>query len=309
LFYDISLYVALAIFSLGLLYRVSTWFRYSIGGEARKFSTAERVSAAAKGIVSTLFSPKILTLVKVFIVDVILQGRILREDFLRWFIHMLIYSGFTLLLLMHALDGLITDNLFDNYYPTVNPFLFLRDFSGALVIVGVAIAMSRRLIMKGRRVITKAMDHNVMIIIAVIMISGFLLQGAKIGSYSEYQEMVEEYGGLDDEEELKSLEAYWAEEFGVVSPTLKGPFDTETLDQGKALHGTSCMECHSRPQWAFVSYGVSRTLIPNAAGVDGVGIPTFLWYVHFMACFIGLAYLPFSKMLHIFVSPLSLLVN
>jgi heterodisulfide reductase subunit C len=54
---------------------------------------------------------------------------------------------------------------------------------------------------------------------------------------------------------------------------------------------------------------LAKAVIPNAIGLDEKGFPTFLWYVHFLACFIGLAYLPFSKMLHIFVSPLSLLVN
>jgi heterodisulfide reductase subunit C len=34
-----------------------------------------------------------------------------------------------------------------------------------------------------------------------------------------------------------------------------------------------------------------------------------LWYIHFLACLVGLAYLPFSKMFHIFSSTLSLLAN
>jgi heterodisulfide reductase subunit C len=210
---------------------------------------------------------------------------------------------------MHAMDGIITDNLFNDYYPTRNPFLFLRDFSGLLVMLGVALSLFRRFVMKGRRVITRAMDHYVMAIIAVIMLSGFFLQGVKITSYSRYEEMVEAYGGLSDEEESRSLEAYWVQEFGVVSPTVNGPFDASTLDQGKTLHEMSCLECHSRPQWGFASYAVAKTLKPVAVTLDKANIPKLLWYVHFLACFIALAYLPFSKMLHVFVSPLSLLVN
>jgi heterodisulfide reductase subunit C len=34
-----------------------------------------------------------------------------------------------------------------------------------------------------------------------------------------------------------------------------------------------------------------------------------LWYIHILACFVGLAYLPFSKMFHIFASSISLLAN
>jgi len=34
-----------------------------------------------------------------------------------------------------------------------------------------------------------------------------------------------------------------------------------------------------------------------------------LWYIHFLSCFVGLAYLPFSKFLHILTTPISILVN
>ncbi len=309
MFFDITLYISLAIFGLGLLYRVSTWFRYSIGSDAESIPASRRVFAAARGIVLTLFSAKIVTLVKVFILDTILQRRLLREDFLRWFMHMCIYIGFTFLLVMHALDSLITSSLFPEYYSTVNPFLFLRNTAGVLVFLGVSIAVCRRFVMKGHRVITSAMDYSVLAILAVIMVSGFLLEASKIASYSRYQEMVEEYAGLEDKEELASLEGYWVSEFGVVSPNTQGPFDKETLEQGAMLHEMSCMECHSAAGWAFVSYSLAKAVKPVAVGLDRTGVPTFLWYVHFLACFIGLAYLPFSKMIHIFVSPICLLVN
>jgi heterodisulfide reductase subunit C len=39
---------------------------------------------------------------------------------------------------------------------------------------------------------------------------------------------------------------------------------------------------------------------------DGV---TVLWYIHILACFIGLAYIPFSKMFHLIATPLSLMAN
>jgi len=43
--------------------------------------------------------------------------------------------------------------------------------------------------------------------------------------------------------------------------------------------------------------------------LDRARIPLLLWYVHFLACFVGLAYLPFSRMFHLIASPLSLLAN
>ena len=309
MFYDITLYIALIIFGLGLVYKISGWFRYKIGMDAVEIPASTRVSAAIKGIVSTLFSMKVFTLLRVFLLDVILQIRILREDFLRWFMHMCIFGGFMLLLLMHALDNFITSALFTDYYSTLNPFMFLRDLFGALVILGLGLALYRRFILKVPRLTTTARDHYAIIILAVIMISGIFLEGSKIVSYSTYQEMVEEYGVLEGKKEFRSLEAFWVKEFETVSPDVKGPFDAKTLELGKELHEMSCVDCHSRPQWAFMGYGIAKAIKPLALSLDRANISALLWYIHFLACFIALAYLPFSKFFHILASPLSLLAN
>ena len=308
MFFTVSLYVALAVFAIGLLFKVSTWFRYSLSPAAADIPAAKRVAAAVKGILLTVFSAKILTLLKVLFLEVLLQTRTLKESLLRWWMHMLIYGGFMLLLLMHALDKIVSVSLFSDYYPTLNPFMFLRDLFGLMVMVGLALALYRRFFMKIPRLKTAALDHYAIIILAVIMVSGFLLEGIEITSYTRYQEMVEEYSGTQDEEDLKALESLWVKEYGVVSPELKGPFEEDVLEKGRELN-ESCISCHSRPQWAFLGYGAAKTIGPVAVGLDKAGLPTFLWHLHFLACFIGLAYLPFSKMFHILASPISLLAD
>jgi heterodisulfide reductase subunit C/nitrate reductase gamma subunit len=309
MFFTISLYVALAIFGLGMVYKISTWFRYKIGVDSTNIPTSSRISAAVKGIIVTIFSAKIFTLLRVFILDTLLQVRVLRQDFLRWLMHICLYLGFMLLLLMHALDTFITSALFPEYYSTLNPFMFLRDLFGLMVFIGIGIALYRRFVLKVPRLRTAGQDHYAIIILAVIMISGVLLEGSKITSYSRYEEMVDEYTMSADEEELRALEAYWVKEFALVSPNLKGPFDEETLELGKESHEMTCVQCHSKPQSAFLGYTTAKIISPIALGLDRANVPTILWYIHFLACWLGLAYLPFSKMFHIFASPLSLLAN
>jgi heterodisulfide reductase subunit C len=153
------------------------------------------------------------------------------------------------------------------------------------------------------------MDHYAIIILAVIMLSGIFLEGAKINSYTEYQRMVEDYGDLEDESELEALESYWVQNFGVVSPNVKAPFDEDVIAAGKDLHEGTCMDCHASPGWAFTGYAAAAVMKPMALALDKAGASTILWYIHFLACFIGLAYLPFSKMFHIFSTPVSLLAN
>jgi len=310
MFYYISLYISLAIFIIGLIYKIYTWLSHKIGVDSKDIPTSKRLSSALKGIILTIFGSKILTLINVFFLDIILQRKVFNEDFFRWLTHILIYVAFMLLLFMHALDTFITSAIFPNYSATLNPFLFLRDLFGALVIIGVCMAIYRRFILRPPRLKTNPMDIYAIVLIAVIMLSGIILEGTKIGSYSIYKSMVTDYAGLEEgEEEFKALTAFWVDKFGTISPDLKAPFEATLLEEGKELHEMSCSGCHSRPQWAFIGYPVAKAFKGAALGLDKGGIHTLLWYIHFLACFIGLAYLPFSKFLHIITSPLSLLAN
>ena len=310
--FNTLLYVSLFIFALGLIYKFYTWCSMKIGISARDYTPSQRLSASVKGIARVVFSSKFFILVKVFILDVVLQRRILKENFARWLMHMLIYGGFMLLLLMHALENFISAKLFSDYYSTVNPFMFLRDLFGLMVIIGIGIAVFRRFILKVPRLKTNAMDHYAILILVVIMFSGIMLEGAKITSYTAFQDMVTDYAGLeaeDDAEEIAALESYWVKNFDVVSPNVEGPFEEEILEQGMESHEANCAECHSSPKWAFTGYTFAKIITPVALGLDRAGTSNILWYIHFLSCFIGLAYLPFSKMFHIIATPVSLLAN
>jgi heterodisulfide reductase subunit C len=310
--FNVLLYISLGIFILGLIYKVYTWFSLKIGISAQDYTPSQRFSAAIKGTVGVIFSSKILLLIKAFILDVVLQKKILKEDFLRWMMHMLLYGGFMLLLLMHALENFISAKLFSDYYSTVNPFMFLRDLFGFMVVVGIGIAIFRRFIIKVPRLKTSGMDFYAIFIVMVIIFSGILLEGVKITSHTAFQDMIEDYASLDaedDAEEIEALESYWVEKFDTVSPNVQGPFEAEILEQGLESHEANCAECHSPPGWAFTGYAVAKTIKPMALTLDNVDAANILWYIHFLACFIGMAYLPFSKMFHIISTPVSLLAN
>ncbi len=310
--FNVLLYISLGIFILGLIYKVYTWFSMKIGISAQDYTPSQRFSAAIKGTFGVIFSSKIVLLIKAFILDVLLQKRILKEDFLRWMMHMLLYGGFMLLLLMHALENFISAKLFSDYYSTVNPFMFLRDLFGFMVVVGIGIAIFRRFVMKVPRLKTSGMDVYAIFILVVIIFSGILLEGVKITSYTAFQGMVEDYASLDaedDAEEIEALESYWVENFDTVSPNVKGPFEAEMLEAGLESHEANCAECHSPPGWAFTGFAVAKTIKPISLALDNVDMANILWYIHFLACFIGMAYIPFSKMFHIISTPVSLLAN
>ncbi len=309
MFYSMSLYISLALFLLGLVWKISTWFRYRLGIEANQIPTSVRIIEAAGGVITTLFSIKILILLKVFVLEVILQARTFREDSYRWLMHICIYGGFMLLLVMHGLSRFTAEIIFADYYSTVNPFLFLRDLGAMGVIFGLLLALLRRFVHRRWRPRTNAMDLYAILILAAIMVSGILLEGVKIVSPAVFRNMAQDYLTRPDEEQIRSLTSYWVKELGAVSPGLQGPFDSKTIEEGRIIHEMNCMQCHSRPQWAVAGYAVSRLIAPLAEDVDEKGLPDILWHLHFLACFLGLAYLPFSKMLHVFTGPLVLMIN
>jgi heterodisulfide reductase subunit C len=178
-----------------------------------------------------------------------------------------------------------------------------------MVVVGVAMAVFRRYFLKRSRLRTGPKDHYAIIILAVIMFSGIALEGLKITSHGEFIRMVEDYAGLDDEEEIQALEAVWVDDFGVVSPNIRRPFDDDLLSVGREVHEDNCLDCHASAKWAFTGFTMAKIIKPVAVRLDQADGITILWYIHIIACFAGLAYLPFSKMFHILSVPLSLIAG
>lgn len=309
MFYTASVWLALFVFALGLGCKVSTWFRYSIGADARRIPVGRRLAAAARGTLATVFSARIRVLATVFVRDALLQLNVLRQDVLRWITHLCLSGAFFALLLMHALGRFSTAALFPEYQSTLNPYLFLRNLFGVLMLLGVGLTIFRRFLKRPPRPRSQSRDVVALAILGTILASGFLLEAVKISSISAFDEMVEAYTVQAEPGELKALESYWVREMGLASPRVREPFDAATLAQGREAHQLQCLQCHDSPRWAFASYAASRALKPFPPVLGDASARAVLWNIHFFACLLGLAYLPFSKMFHLIASPLSLLVN
>jgi nitrate reductase gamma subunit len=307
--FNLTLAIALALFAIGLIHKIDSWFMRSVGTGDGRVPIGRRFAAGLKGALGTVLSARIFALLKVLVVDVLFQARILKDkhDPFAWFMHALIFWGFILLLLFHALGGIFSTALDPDYQSTLNPFMFLRNLFGLLVLLGLALAVIRRIAHRAE-IKTTGMDVYAIAILAVITLSGFLLEGLKITSRTEFAAMVEDYGRGIDVAEVAALEAYWVVHYGLVSPTSKSIPSAELLAQGREVHAESCLSCHSPPQSAFVSYPLSRLMAPVAGGLDRAGFGRILWMVHFLACFFGLAFLAFSKLFHIISTPVSLIV-
>jgi heterodisulfide reductase subunit C/nitrate reductase gamma subunit len=307
--FSISLNLALAVFFLGITYRVIRWFTVKIGPDAGEFTVRTRVVRAITSLFSVIFSRRLFRLIGAFIFRILFQGHILIKDPWRWLMHFSIFAGFLLLVLFHAMDDLTSVNLFYDYYPTVNPFLFLRNLCGALVVLGIVIAGARRLTSKGLKKISTSNDVLALVLLSIMLLSGFVLESSKIISEPIFDEMVEDYGDPEDSEGLEALQSYWAKNFGVVFAEAPDLSDTELIEAGEEVHLESCVNCHARPAAAFVSNSISKIIKPAGVWANSIRLDLILWQVHFLCCFVLLAYLPFSKFMHLFTSSVSLLIR
>jgi heterodisulfide reductase subunit C/nitrate reductase gamma subunit len=293
---------------VGLFFRLSIWFSQELRPPAVPITAVQRFFESIQSASRTVFSSKITLLIKSFFVDLLFQKRIFDKSYLRWIAHTLIFFGFIMLLLMHALDSVVTERFFSDYYSTLNPYLFLRNLFGVMVLAGLAIAVFRRVSLRPQRLKTNPADWTALIFIAVIIFSGMMLEGAKITSYTIYQNMVEEYGSFD-EQEAEALEAYWVQENGLISPEVTKPQSSEHVAYGMEISSDSCMECHSPNSSAFASFAVRNMTQSISAAIGDDQAVNMFWYLHILACFSFLAWLPFSKMFHIIAAPVSLIIK
>ena len=172
------------IFGLGIFLTLRFWFIGRVQGEER--SLARKVSLASESIWAMLFSRQILTLLKILLVDILLQKRILKESVQRWSMHSLIYlaimARFGLSLLTGLLFSIDPDSqlalaLIDkNHIVTA----FTYDLLGMFIFIGILWAALQRFYIKPAHVKTEIEDNITLLIVGVLVILGFFSTGARI---------------------------------------------------------------------------------------------------------------------------------
>jgi cytochrome b subunit of formate dehydrogenase/nitrate reductase gamma subunit len=246
--------VSFILFIIGIGATLTFWFQGTMVDAS--FSTHEKLSYIGEKAWQVFFSKKMLTLLKVFVVDVLLLRRVLKESVSRWTIHSLIYLplflrfliGLILLLLSVAFPmSPQVAVLLDKNYP---PIAFTYDFLGLCIIIGTIGAIMRRVRGKTQKAVTGGQDYVVLGLIGAILLTGFLVEGMRIL--------------------LTAL-----------------PLST-------ALP-------------SFIGYPIS--LLLGLFSVRWEVVYPYGWYVHAILTGALVAYLPFSKMFHILVSPLMLLIK
>ncbi len=304
----IIVYSALGIGLGGVAWRIGRWFTARIGIEDRERRAFSALIQTLGATGRTLFSRRLVAVLKSLVWEVLLLGHVFRQDRRRGVAHLALCYGMLYLLVFHALDDFSSAILWGDYAPTLNPWRFGRNLGGLLILAGAAIALGRRRadpLLRGTR---STADWLAPALLATLVLSGILLESRQIASPAAFDAMVADYLFDAQAEEIESLRAYWQAELGGAGPTRPG-FDVDTLQAGGELYAGFCAACHDHPRSAFLSYPLAPLWRPFSDFWGGPGGDAVLWHVHFFAACLALALLPFTKFFHLVAAPLSLLVR
>jgi len=237
---------ALAVFAIGLLYAASFWLSGSRGSRNRPLPFHRKTKSSLWQTVSGL--------VRILVLDVLLNRRLFVRSTNRWIIHALIFWPFLLRFLWGA-AGLIASHAAAESTATwhmlnrnhaVTAFFF--DMTGLMVLTGVVLAILRRCFQEKPLPAIPVPDVAAVSLLGGIAISGFVAEGMRMALGS--------------------------------------------LPVGAA--------------YGFVGYAIRGAFL-NMPSLNVVY--AYTWYVHAVltGCFV--AYLPFSRMMHIILSPIVMIVN
>jgi len=184
---DTTTLIALIIFGVGILGAGSIWFSGSLVGVADS-AVGGKFLKTIQSIPAVMFSSQMFSIIKVLILDGLLQRRLFRISRSRWFIHALIFFPF-LIRFCWGLIALIASIrrpewqgvwiMLDKNHP-LSAFLF--DLLGVSVILGVVLILARKYLLGSEDKLEglPRADWPAYSLMGGIMIVGFILEGMRI---------------------------------------------------------------------------------------------------------------------------------
>jgi len=147
-------------------------------------------------ILRMIFSRRLSVLVKVLVLELGLQTRILRRSPLRWVMHLFIFWGWTMLLVFSLLVFLFEIISLGVEHLGMEPAYYLtpiwwrdvvlaipNDFFGYLLLIGITIAVVRRIVDAKTRAMTEMYDVVLLGGLIIITLTGFLAEWFRGNSY------------------------------------------------------------------------------------------------------------------------------
>lgn len=171
-------------FIAGMMLMISFWYKGSVKGE--EASLHKKIAISSESVWKTLFSRQAFSLIRIFILDIVLQKRILKESVSRWSMHSLIFTAILLRLGLSLLTSI------GFYFSPESDWLlalmdknhgftaWVNDLLGLFILLGIAWAVVKRFVVKPDHVVSEYQDTLTLVLLGSLVLAGFLLEGARI---------------------------------------------------------------------------------------------------------------------------------
>jgi nitrate reductase gamma subunit len=239
-----------------------------------------------------LFSRRIWTLLRSLVVDGMFHRRLYQKSFRRWLAHIMVFGSFLVLGILSTITGVVVEFLplfgmspeeaaslpliGQLFHADVWWVALVNELLGLVVLAGMILVIYRRYIQRDSQLRTIPADHVVIVLLTLVVVGGFLAETFRL---------------LADYTTAAGL---FAPDPGMLPPE-KYP---------------AVLVPSWGPQWGFLGYGLAWLfgLLGVGPGVWAVFHNLFFWF-HFAIVTALLYYLPFSRFIHILMSPVVVAYN
>ena len=282
----------LGLFGVEMLFVISVWYKARVPGVPATASRWRKLWATVVFAIRLIFSRRIWTLLKALVVDGMVHRRLFRTSTRRWAVHISVFGSWLLLGVLSTITGVVVEFLplfgmspeqaaslpliGHMFHADVWWVALVNELLGLIVLAGMLFVVYRRFIAKDPLVKGIPADNFMIILLAIVAISGFPAETFR-------------------------LLADYTTAAGVFQPdpTMLSPEKLPTV-----LHSVW------GPQWGFLGFLSARILggLGLSPGVWAVFHNVFFW-LHFIIVTALLYYLPFSRFFHVIMSPVIVAYN
>jgi heterodisulfide reductase subunit E len=194
----ITAIISIILFLVGMYVQLDKWGRGIPEGATKPYGAW----GALKMIISSIFSKGIGHALEVLVLDVLFQRRTYRRRKLEWLMHILIFWGWIGLLILTIVAA--AAEFYGPFILGVGPEFFIgmwnsleipNDIFGWMLVLGIVIAIARRLLSKGKDVQARNADIDWILIIGllIVVVTGFYAQYLRADVYQVSREVISLY--------------------------------------------------------------------------------------------------------------------
>jgi nitrate reductase gamma subunit len=190
LIFYIMFFPTLIFFFWGLGLHISIWLEGSFAGAERITKWRKFRIYMGRGWRGFWARPEWYT--RILITEVIFHRKLFGQSFYRWLAHTLLVFGFIATFAVDMIKGFTTGYLvefgvsFAHLFETgaIRPFLdFFLEFFSFLILVGCAMAILRRFVIRPDQLQTEEEDITTLLFILFLELSGFFIEGYRIAHH------------------------------------------------------------------------------------------------------------------------------